>query len=184
MIRNSAQRYGVVSIAFHGVMAVLVLGMFGFGLWMTDLPPTPFKFEMYALHKSTGMLVLFLLVLRYGWRLANVRPLLPADLPPYATMLAHLGHLGLYGLMLAMPISGWLMSSAAGFPVSVFGLFTMPDLVTPSNDLRELMGEIHELGGWALVGLAAVHAAAALHHHFVRKDDILVRMFPFVKKRS
>lgn len=179
MIRNSSDRYGVITRGFHWVMALGIIGMLIAGFYMEGLPLSPAKFDWYNWHKSVGSILIVLVVLRYGWRLNNPVPKLPDDMKWHEKLAAHGGHMGLYGLMLAMPLSGWLMSSAAGFPVSVFGWFTLPNLIAADKELTETFKEAHELLAFAIIGLASIHALAALYHHFIRKDYILRRMLPW-----
>lgn len=176
--RNTDARYGAVSKLFHWVMALGIIGMLGVGLYMTDLPMSPDKFEIYGLHKAIGAVILFLAVLRVLWRFTAHVPALPSDMPRWQVWGAHLSHLALYGFLFAMPVTGWLMSSAAGFPVSVFGLFTLPNLVAPNDELRVLFATAHEWLAFGLMALIAAHLGAALEHHFLRRDNILRRMLP------
>lgn len=108
-------------------------------------------------------------------------PLLPNTLKKMEKLLAHLGHWLLYALIIAMPLSGWVMSSASGFPVSVFGWFVLPDLVAPDMSLKALMLDVHEYMAYAIIALVSVHVLAALLHHFYYKDNVLLRMLPLGK---
>lgn len=173
-LKNSETHFGLIAILFHWVMALLIIGMLGVGLYMTDLPIGIQKLKLYGLHKAFGILVLILVILRIIWRLSNKTPLL--TMPKLEVIAARLAHLALYALMLAMPLSGWLMTSAAGLPPSFFGLFTLPSLVAPNDDLRELFGFAHEWLAYGLIALIVLHTLAALKHHFYNKDDILRRM--------
>ncbi len=131
---------------------------------------------LFANHKSVGMTILMLAVLRLGWRLANRPPKLPAEMPAWQVQVSALTHWALYAFLFAMPISGWLMSSAANYSVSWFGLFTWPDLVSPDEGLKETLKTIHDLLGKALFVFALLHVLAACKHHFLDKDDVLKRM--------
>lgn len=178
--KNRPENYGFVAKSFHWVMALLIIGMLALGLYMDGLPLSADKLRLYGIHKATGAIILFLVALRLIWRLVNLVPPLPSTLPKWQRLGAHLGHLGLYALMFAMPVTGWLLSSAAGFPVSVFGLFTLPNLISPDPQLRELFSGAHELLANALIVLIIAHVAAALKHHFIDKDTILRRMLPAI----
>lgn len=176
MIRNSAERWGSVSIALHWLTALLILGLATVGLIMTELPSSPFKMQVYALHKSFGLTVLALALLRLLWRLLAGSP---DDLPGsrLQTMAAKAVHLALYVLLFVMPLSGWLFNSAAGFPLRWFGIVTLPKLFTGYNpDLKHLAHEIHETGFYILAALLLVHAGAALFHHYIKRDNTLKRM--------
>lgn len=179
LIRNSKREYGVIAKFFHWVIALIIFTLFGVGLYMADLPVTPAKFELYGLHKSFGILVLSLVVLRFLWKMGNSTP----ELPKHMSMIEALGakgaHLVLYLLMFGMPLSGWLMSSAAGFPVSVFGLFTLPDLIAANKEYLEYLEYFHEYAAYFLMAVVFVHMAGALYHHFYYKDTILKRMLPW-----
>lgn len=176
--KNSAEEYGVIAKFLHWVMALAIIFMLALGIYMADLPFSADKLELYGIHKAVGSLILMAVGLRLAWRFINLVPPLPAAMPGWEKLAAHAGHFGLYGLMFAMPLTGWLLSSAAGFPVSVFGWFTLPNLIAPNPALRELFGEAHELLAFGLIGLIAAHAGAALKHHFIEKDNVLRRMLP------
>jgi len=162
---NTNTTYGSAAKTFHWLLALLIIGMLTLGLYMEGVPLGPDKFKLYGLHKSTGITVLLLVALRLGWKFANVSPLLPDAMAAWEKFAAKAGHWTLYALMFAMPLSGWGMSSAAGLPVSVFGLFTLPDLVQPDKILKHNLQELHETLAWVLIGLIVLHALAALLHH-------------------
>ncbi len=183
-LKNTTETYGSIAKLFHWLVFVLIASLLALGFVMADMETTPDKVRLYGLHKSFGITVLTLAVLRLLWKLANVSPLLPATTSRGQKFLAHAAHFGLYALMFAMPLSGWMMSSAAGFQVSVFGWFMLPNLVEPDKELFEFLQEAHELLALALIGLVALHAAAALLHHFYYKDNILRRMLPLVKVKK
>lgn len=177
-MKNTKESYGCVAQAFHWGLALLLIGALGVGLYMSDLEPDPFKFKLYGLHKAVGVLILALAALRLAWRFMNI---VPPPLPHHKNwevILARVVHYALYGLMLAIPLSGWAMSSAGGHPVSFFGLFELPPLVGKDRELGEEIAEIHETLAWTLVGVAALHIAGALKHHFVDRDGIMRRMLP------
>jgi cytochrome b561 len=186
-IGNSEKDWGVVSKALHWLIALMVAGLVGVGWYMTDLRestgPSPQVFELYALHKSVGVTVFLLMIARLLWRLANPTPRLPAHMAGWERTAAIGTHWALYALLLGMPISGYVVNAAARFPLNVFDLFTVPRIIDPSPDMGELAATMHGLAGWVLVGMVAVHAGAALRHHFLKGDDILVRMLPFGSAR-
>lgn len=176
MIRNNTQRWGSVSIGLHWLTAILIIGLSVVGLIMTELPNSPLKLQIYALHKSFGLTVLALTLLRLAWRLAAGTP---AELPGsrLQTLAAKSVHGLMYFLLLAMPLSGWLFNSAAGFPLRWFNLVQLPKLFTGYNPaLKDLAHDLHETGFYLLAALLLVHAGAALFHHYVLKDDTLKRM--------
>lgn len=178
-LKNNTETYGLISKLFHWVMALAIIGLLAVGFIMSDMETSPDKFKLYGIHKAVGALVLFAVFARFFWRITNIKPTM-ISAPRWQKLAAHTAHYGLYVLMVAMPLSGWLMSSAAGFPVSVFGWFTLPDLIAPDKELRHLMGEVHETLAIAIIALVSLHALAALKHHFMDKDNTLRRMLPAV----
>ena len=175
MIGNSPQAWGRISIGLHWLTAMLVVGLSLVGLLMTELPNSPLKMQVYALHKSFGLTVLALTALRLGWRLLAGSPdALPG--PRLQVLAARTVHALMYGLLFAMPLSGWLYNSASGFPLRWFGI-PLPRLFTGFNPaLKELAHTLHETGFYLLALLLLLHAGAALFHHYVKKDETLNRM--------
>ncbi len=178
MLKNSEYEFGLVAKFFHWLMALAIIGMLILGLYMVGLGTTPNKFKLYGIHKSVGATILAFAVLRLLWRAMNLIPKMPEHMPKWEKIGADLSHYALYVCMLFMPLSGWLMSSAAGFPVSVFGWFKLPDLIQPNADMRKLFGTAHFYIAYTLIGLICLHVLAALKHHFIDKDNILKRMLP------
>ncbi|OKL43119.1 cytochrome b [Pseudovibrio exalbescens] len=184
MIKNTHRTYGLIAITFHWLMALMIIGLLGLGLYMVDLPLTDQRtFELYQLHKSFGFVILVLAVLRLVWRTVNPSPKLPETMPFLERMAAHLGHAGLYGLMLFLPLSGWLMVSASpwGVPTVIFDSFTLPHLPVPDflgtkETAEATLKTVHEWGAYLLIALIVLHIAAALKHHFISRDDVLRRM--------
>jgi cytochrome b561 len=139
------------------------------------------KLTLLSRHKSIGITILVLACLRLGWHWANPTPTLPTALKPYERLLARGTHLLLYALLLAIPLTGWMMSSARGFPVSWFGFLQLPDFVPKDKALYEALVSTHETLAWTLAAIVALHVGAALKHHFMLKDDVLRRMLPTTK---
>lgn len=160
-------------------MALLILCLLAVGLAMGGLPVGATKLTVYTLHKSFGITVLALAALRILWHIVSRRPAAVETLPKLDKIAAGAMHYVLYILMIAMPLTGWLMSSAAGRPVSVFGLFTLPDLVPVDKEAAHIYRERHETIGWMIILCVALHAGAALWHHVIRKNAVLRRMLPF-----
>lgn len=177
-IKNSKDRYGIIAISFHWIIALLIIGLLAVGIYMVYLPIGLEKIKLYGWHKEFGILVLMLVALRVAWRLSNIVPFLPSHIPSWQKLAARTVHFLLYVLMLAMPITGWLLSSAAGFPVSFFGLFILPDILSPNEDSRFLLTETHKWLGYGFIALIGLHAAAAFYHYFIFRDNIFRRMFP------
>lgn len=178
--RNTSENYGVVAKSFHWVIALLVIGLLGVGLYMESLDPSPLMFKLSFWHKSFGIAVLALVVLRVLWRVTNTHP---HSLPTHAgweKVLAKVTHGLLYLALFAMPLSGWIMSSAKGFSVNVFGWFTLPDLVGESDQIASIARSIHGYAGYTLIVLIGLHFAGAIKHHVIDKDSTLRRMLPQV----
>ncbi|MFM7404713.1 MAG: cytochrome b [Erythrobacter sp.] len=170
----SADRYNRVARALHWAIAVLVLGNIAGGLLHDALEDT---INLIPIHKASGMTVLALSLVRIAWRLTWRVPPYPATMSAARVMAARTVHLLFYALMLAMPISGWIMASAGKYPLTWFGLFDLPKLAVTRDEPAYLVArEAHELLGWLFLALAILHIAAALRHHFVLRDNILRRM--------
>ena len=180
-IRNNATRWGWLSMALHWLVVFLIVGQFVLTSLAEDLPLGLQKLIVLARHKSDGILILALVLVRLLWRRYSPGPALPGGLKPWERVLAHLTHYGLYALLLVTPLMGWLMSSAKGYSVSFFNLFPLPNLVGRSDAVYDFTHEAHELLAWAMAVLVGLHVLAALKHHFVLKDNVLRRMLPFTK---
>jgi len=178
-LRNTTHRWGAVAQLLHWLIVVLIVAQYTLATLADDLPPGAKKLALLARHKSVGITILMLAILRLAWRWANPTPALPETLKPYERALARFTHFMLYALLFALPLSGWMMSSARGFPVSWFGYFQLPDLVPRSRPLYEALLETHHTLTWVLGAVVVLHVAGALKHHFVHRDDVLRRMLPF-----
>ena len=176
--------YTATAKFYHWLMTVLLFGLLALGFYMAELPFSPQKLQFYSWHKWAGVTAFLLVFFRLLWRLKNPPPPLPESMPKVMQWVAHVGHFALYVLMFAMPLSGWLMSSAKGFQTVYFGVLPIPDLIDKNKELGQLLGEVHETLAWLLIVLVAGHIAAALKHHFIDKDDVLIRMSPNHGKRS
>jgi len=169
-------RWGPTGRLLHWVMALLIIGVIVVGLMMTrshfDLGTT---FALYQAHKSYGLIVLPLLVWRLLWRWRATAPPPPPAMPPIERRLARAAHGLFYGLMAALPVSGWIMASASPLrlPTRPFNLFSVPDLVQPDPVLFERLRLFHEMVAYGFIALLVLHVAAALKHHLIDKDDVL-----------
>jgi len=180
-LQNSERRYGAVAIALHWLMALLLTALVALGLYMTHLPDVGFdiwKIKLILYHKQLGILALMLVTLRLLWRLSNVLPNLVETIPDWQKVLARFVHLCFYALMLALPLTGWLMSSATGIPVSMLGLVTLPDLVPYDDRLFHAFVDVHRYLGYALIVCMTAHIGAALRHHLLLRDHTLKKMLP------
>lgn len=182
--RNTADSYGSLAKFLHWSIVILIIAQYFIAESAEELPDGLDKLSLISWHKSFGMLVLILALARIGWRLANRGTPAPVPMPGLQRSAAAAGHGLLYLLILAQPISGWAMSSAANYPVTLFGWFQFPALVGANHDLHELLEEVHESIFYALVVVATLHAAAAVYHHVWMKDDALRRMLPFASRRQ
>jgi cytochrome b561 len=180
-LRNSTTRWGAVSQLLHWLILALVLAMAVLGLTMTELPNGIDKIKTYALHKSIGISVLALMLLRLLWR-AFAGPAPPPPGLVWQRRVATLTHGVLYALMLAIPLSGWAFNSASNFALRWFGWFNLPRLVPADPRLKAGFHETHEWLFWVLVAVVVLHAAAALKHHVVDRDEVLMRMLPRFRK--
>jgi len=180
---SSRVRYSHVAVTFHWVIALLIFTLFPLGLYMAAQDINPQVLKLYSLHKSLGITVLTLAVLRIAWRLFNPPPPLPSAMPMIQKIASYVVHGLLYLGMLAIPLTGWAASSSAGFAVAPFGLFTLPNIAPKDHDLHELMGELHEIFAYLVMALVVLHLAAALYHQFVQKDNLLARMSFFGPSR-
>ena len=157
----AVKHYTGTAKVLHWLMAILLFGLLALGSYMQDLPLSPEKLQFYSWHKWAGVSAFLLVLLRLLWRITHRPPALPETMPKLLQFAAHAGHLALYGLMLAIPLSGWLMSSAKGFQTVWFGVLPIPDLLDKNKEL-----------------------GAALKHHFIDKDDILIRILPRHSKEN
>lgn len=183
-IRNTADRWGAVSQSLHWLVVVLIAVIAGLGLTMVELPNNPDKIRLYALHKSLGLTLLALVVLRLAWRTYAGAPVPVAGTPRWQERIATLTHVALYVLLLAQPLTGWLFNYAAGFPLQWFGLFNLPRNPAADSDLRDLAKSLHEAGFWLLLLLVVTHVGAALYHHLFLRDATLMRMLPQRRRRE
>ncbi|TDF39708.1 cytochrome b [Alteromonadaceae bacterium M269] len=176
-LKNNSERYGWLSIALHWIMALAVFGLFGLGYWMVDLD---YYSEWYrrapSLHKSIGITLIALWIFRVFWRVIQQSPKSLDTHKPWERKVSKLTHLLLYVLMLTIMISGYLISTADGRGIEVFNLFTLPSLGELVTNQEDVAGEIHEVLAYIILGVAILHALAALKHHFIDKDQTLIRI--------
>lgn len=185
---NSRTRYGSVAMSLHWLIAAAVIFNLCLGLYMGDLPRSdPNKLEFIQFHKSVGLTVLVLSLLRLFWRLANPVPALPAAMTPALRLLARGTHWLLYFLIIAIPLSGWAFVSASplGLPTVYFHLFQWPHISFLADlpraqkvPLRHELFAVHSYLAWSAIVLVPIHVAGALYHQFLRGDDVLKRMLP------
>lgn len=175
MLRNTANSYGLVSIANHWLSATIFIVMIALGLYMTSLADSPDKFELYGLHKSLGIGLLSLMILRLIWLKVSPNPE-QLSKNKFEHILGHAVKGLLYLAMIGMPLSGWIMSNSGGHDVAFFELFTLPQLIGKNEFINGIAAAIHSSAAYVLIALVVLHVAGALKHHLVYKDDTLKRM--------
>jgi cytochrome b561 len=178
MLKNTGNSFGMLSKAFHWLIALCIVGMITVGLTMTDMEPSPTKMALYSLHESTGAVILLLVILAFVWRLFSPIPQLPGSLHLWHRRLAKLSPVVLYGLLFLIPLSGIILSQAAGYPITVYSLFTLPNIFPKDPALSKIALMIHQYGAFTLIGVVTLHIGAALYHHFILKTNVLQRMLP------
>lgn len=181
-LRSDDRQWGSVAKFFHWVMALGILGNGLWGLLMTSMSPSMTKISVYALHKSIGLTLLALFLLRLLWRAADRAP--PDEpAPRWQRWAAHAVHGALYVLVVALPLSGWWFNSLHGYPLQWFKLFNLPALVDKNEDMAHLAHAVHEYLFWLLLLVLLAHVGAALKHHLLDRDNVLRRMLPFGRPR-
>ena len=186
---TAPDRYSTVAIALHWLIAVLLVSMIFFGWYMEGVRDALFAGEasieevrsVYNMHKTTGLIVLVLSLGRLAWRLTHRQPPMPVHMPAWEKRAASATHWAFYGLMIGMPLLGWITASASEQPSWLFNneALPIPRLPVPQSDgVHDTAGSIHGAGGWAILVLLGLHAAAALKHQFYDKDGLLGRMIP------
>ena len=178
LIRNTTQHFGAVTKTLHWLTLILLIASFSLAISMVNMPFSPRKLEFYSWHKWVGVTIFLLVVIRLAWRLANPVPSQPPTTPPWQRRLAALSHGALYAILIILPVTGWIMSSALNLPVVYLGLVHIPSPFGVYRALGEAMKGVHLSLALALVALVAVHAAAAIYHHLALRDDVLRRMLP------
>lgn len=177
------ERYSGPAIALHWLIALLVVVAAGLGLYMADLPETlPGREAFFDLHRSLGVTVFMLLLARAAWRAVRKPPALVSGMSRLQRLAARAAHVSLYVLLALVPVTGYLMTSFDGEAVKLFG-WALPPLAAPDEALGRLFGDLHGFAAWTLIALAALHALAALKHHFVDRDETLARMVPGLRPR-
>lgn len=182
-LRNTDARWGGIAQAFHWTIAALIIAQGVIGLTMVELSLSPAKVKVFALHKSIGLTVLALVLLRILWRLGQRAPRDPVSMPRWQRLAAHATHFVLYLLMLALPLSGWLFNSASNAPLAWFGVLHLPSQTgRVEPQLKAFALSAHVTLFWILVALLVLHAGAALWHHYAQRDEVLLRMLPGTRR--
>ncbi len=177
LIKNDEELYGALSKGFHWTIALIIIGLIALGWYMAELDrEAPGRAVLYLTHKSLGVLVLELALLRLLWISYTRPPSLPAGLRQWEKTAAHLMHIVLYGMMFAIPFTGYMLSATGGYPVTFFNLYEIPAIFPKDEGLHEIAEEVHEILAFTTLGLVVVHVAGALKHRFVDGNDVLERM--------
>jgi len=178
------ERYTRTAILLHWFIALLIFTAFPLGVYMHELPFSPDKLRLYSWHKWIGVSLFLLVIVRLTWRTTHRPPPLPDAMAAWEKFAAHAVHFSLYVLIIIIPLSGWLMSSAKGVQTVWLGVLPLPDLLSKNKELGDLLKEVHESLNFLMLGLIFAHAGAALKHHFIERDGILSRMLPMLRKKS
>lgn len=176
ILKNTTNSYGLVAKLLHWIIGIMFIGMITIGFVMSSFEDPVIKGKVYNLHKATGVLLLFLVSLRFLWMLINIKVLLPSELPQWQKIAATVNINALYLLMFLMPISGLAMSILSGRSIDMYGLFTINSFVQDAT-LAKVFYAIHMNSAIILAGLVILHILAAIYHHFIRKDNVLRRMW-------
>lgn len=168
----------------HWLIFVLIICGFALAVYMVDLPLSPQKLKYFSWHKWIGVTIFMLAVARLAWRMTHPAPALPASMPEWQRRAATATHVILYALILVIPFTGWIYSSASGVPTVYLGLLQLPDLIAKDKALAAQLKLVHVTLNYTMLALVIIHAAAALRHHFVDRGEVLARMLPFVKYRG
>jgi len=178
-VNANTPHYSATAIGLHWLMAMALASLFAVGLYMVDLPLSPWKLKVFSWHKWAGVTLFSLALLRLAYRAGHAPPPMPTSMPALQRSAAHFAHILLYVLMIAIPLSGWLMSSAKGFQTVLFGVLPIPDLLEKDKELGKVLEFVHHTLNYLLAALVAGHAGAAIKHHLIDKDDVLARMLPW-----
>lgn len=177
-IKNTKEKYGSVAIALHWFMALLILGQLILGVYMVNFSTELEKAKLFGWHKSVGVLILILITLRLAWRMHNIDPVLPKHIPYWQQLTSKIVHYLLYIVLFCLPPTGWMLSSAAGRSVSFFGLFELPKIINPNEQLAHFFTEAHQWLAFGLIGLLFIHIGAVFQHYIFYKYNLLKRMLP------
>ena len=177
MIRNTPEQWGSVSRALHWTIAVTIIGMIAFGWWMNHIPARPDRFFYRSIHADIGYVLLLLLAIRLVWRVINPAPSLPAKMPRRLRSAARFSQWLLDVIALLVVMLGWAHSGAhTPDYASWFGLFQVPQITSPDKEAADIYEDRHILFAYVLLALVAIHIAAALWHHRIKRDDVVLRM--------
>ena len=178
MLKNSTTSYGIIAKTFHWVIGVGIITLIAVGLYMTNMQGSPLKFELYDIHKATGVVIFVLAAARFLWRLVNPLPEMPPGTPSIVKVAGRTVHYTMYIMMFGSPISGLTMSLFSGHAVSIYGLYTIQPLYA-THPYAHLALDVHNFLGFFWIAILTLHLGAVFMHHFVLKDNLLRRMLPW-----
>ena len=178
MLRNTQHAWGSITKSLHWIIALLIIAQLFLGTIAEQFRVSPQKFELFVWHKSLGITVLLLVVVRIAWRFGNPVPRPPANTKPWEKRLALAGHSLLYLLMIAVPLTGWWVSDTSRIPFRLFWSIPVPDLMAANRDLSEVAAAVHGILTKLLLFVVVAHIIAALRHHLLLRDNTLLRMLP------
>ena len=178
MLKNSDRAWGAVAKWLHWLIAALIVGQLALGTIAEETGVSPLKLDLFVWHKSVGVSILLLVILRVAWRLANRAPVSPAGVPVWEVRLAGVSHGLLYLLIIAVPLTGWWISDTSRIPFNLYWVMPTPDLMAPNRELSQLAAAVHGALTKLLLAMVCVHILAALRHHFILRNDTLLRMLP------
>ncbi|MBI2399890.1 MAG: cytochrome b [Deltaproteobacteria bacterium] len=173
---GTVRGYTLTAVSLHWATAVIVISAAVLGIYMHELPFSPMKLKLYSYHKWMGVTVFLLALIRLAWRSSHVAPALPDNMPLWEQRAAKGAHAALYVFMIAVPLAGWVMSSAHGFQTVYLGILPIPDLIGKNKELAEVLEKVHGAFSLSFMALVVLHGAAALKHHFINRDNVLRRM--------
>ena len=172
------QRYTGIAMSLHWLIGLMILISLGAGLYMVELKLSPAKLQLYSWHKWAGVTIFALVLIRCVWRLTHTPPPLPFGFPRWQQLVSETTHYLLYALMIAIPLTGWLMSSAKGFQTVYFGVLPIPDLLVKNKEWGETLNLVHRYLNYTMIAIISVHIGAAIKHPLIDKDDVLRRILP------
>ena len=182
MFRNTEKSYGAIAILVHWISAIAVIGLFAAGVWMVELTYYSSWYKTAPdLHKSVGIVLFVLTMVRIAWKFANPKPAPLSGHKRWEVKAGHLAHGTIYLLLILIMCSGYLISTADGRGIAVFNLFEVPGIGELFDNQADIAGLFHQFAAYSLIGLVVIHMLGAFKHHFFDKDSTLIRMITILK---
>lgn len=177
-ISTNPNSYNAIAKLLHWLVVVLLVVQFAVGWTMPDIHRDTKPVDLIAWHLSVGTFILLVMLVRLAWRAVSTVPLAPADLPPLLQLVSRTTHFLLYGILMVLPVLGWINANARGWTVKLFGAIPLPSLVAADSPWGREMGDVHQIVAWVLLGAVGLHVLGALYHRLILKDSLLQRMLP------